>query len=92
MIDRENIIRMAREAGVADGIELPNEITSIEIFAEMVAAAIMPKEALAEMFEWGKDAGRHEEREACAKEAESYVTMEGYGDEIAYNIRARGQA
>jgi len=30
------------------------------------------------------------EREACAKEAESYVTMEGYGDEIAYNIRARG--
>ena len=31
------------------------------------------------------------EREACAKEAESYVTMEGYGDEIAYNIRARGQ-
>ena len=92
MIDRENIIRMAREAGVADGIELPNEITSIEIFAEMVAAAIMPKEALAEMFEWGKDVGRYEEREACAKEAESYVTMEGYGDEIAYNIRARGQA
>jgi len=34
---------------------------------------------------------RAEEREACAKEAESYVTMEGYGDEIAYNIRARGQ-
>jgi len=32
-----------------------------------------------------------EEREACAKEAESYVTMEGYGDEIAYNIRARGE-
>jgi hypothetical protein len=31
------------------------------------------------------------EREACAKEAESYVTMEGYGDEIAYNIRARGE-
>ncbi len=31
------------------------------------------------------------EREACAKEAESYVTMEGYGDEIAYKIRARGQ-
>jgi len=35
---------------------------------------------------------RAEEREACAKEAESYVTMEGYGDEIAYNIRARGTA
>ena len=30
------------------------------------------------------------EREACAKVAENYVTMEGYGDEIAYNIRARG--
>jgi hypothetical protein len=35
--------------------------------------------------------GATAEREACAKEAESYVTMEGYGDEIAYNIRARGQ-
>ena len=35
--------------------------------------------------------GAAAEREACAKEAESYVTMEGYGDEIAYNIRARGQ-
>ena len=95
-----DIIRLAEQVGInyrknieefysdfCDGIH----IDDIRKFATLLAAEIMPKETLAEMFEWGKDAGRMEEREACAKEAESYVTMEGYGDEIAYNIRARGQ-
>ena len=77
-MNREDIIRMAREAGwrvdsegeilEGDGWHIQTDI--VERFAALVAAA---------------------EREACAKEAESYVTMEGYGDEIAYNIRARGE-
>ena len=35
------------------------------------------------------EAGRKDENEACAKVAEGYITMEGYGYEIARYIRAR---
>ena len=36
---KEDIIRMAREAGLADGIELDREIAEFERFANLVAAA-----------------------------------------------------
>jgi hypothetical protein len=49
----------------------------------------MPKEALAEMFEWGKDAGRREEREACAKVCDGWPDYNVQG--LAEAIRARGQ-
>lgn len=35
---RDDIIRMAREAGVTDGIELPAEVAAVERFAALVAA------------------------------------------------------
>ena len=36
---KEDIIRMAREANLTDGIELPHEIEAVERFANLVAAA-----------------------------------------------------
>lgn len=38
-MDKEDIIRMAREANLTDGIELPHEIEAVERFANLVAAA-----------------------------------------------------
>lgn len=36
---KDDIIRMAREANLTDGIELPHEIEAVERFAALVAAA-----------------------------------------------------
>ncbi len=80
---KEDIIRMAREA------DLWGEIYAMQRFANLVAEAVMPKEALAEMFEWGKDAGRREEREACAKVCDGWPDYNVQG--LAEAIRARGQ-
>ena len=38
-MDKDDIIRMAREANLTDGIELPHEIEAVERFANLVAAA-----------------------------------------------------
>lgn len=38
-LSRDDVIRMAREAGVTDGIELPAEVAAVERFAALVAAA-----------------------------------------------------
>ena len=65
----EDIIRIAREAGL---VMYDYTDPSLERFANLLAAAIMPKEALSEMFEWGKDVGRNEEREACIKLIEDF--------------------
>ena len=94
-MNRKDIIRMAREAGGDDWGIFRDFMPEIERFAALVAAAVLPKEALAEMFEWGKDAGRREEREECAKVCEGIAT-ETYGminlreyGECASAIRAR---
>ena len=44
-MDRDDIIRMAREANLTDGIELPHEIEAVERFAALVAAAEREKVA-----------------------------------------------
>ena len=80
-MNREDIIRMAREAGDADRIDpftkdgdwvilTPNEL---ERFAALVASA---------------------EREACAKVCDDLDKMRGYSyaDKCAAHIRAKGQA
>ena len=36
---KDDIIRMAREANLTDGIKLPHEIEAVERFASLVAAA-----------------------------------------------------
>lgn len=102
---RDDIIRIAREAGVPNSWDLNWFDPNYDRFAELVAAAVMPKEALAEMFEWGKDVGRREEREACAslcfqmwgKWMDSRVGDESHdnanipdAEDCAAAIRARG--
>ena len=98
-----DIIRLAEQAGInyrknteefysdfCDGISLDD----IKKFAALLAAEIMPKETLAEMFEWGKDAGRHEEREACAEVCDAYGMPDGTSETarvLAATIRARWQ-
>ena len=87
----DDIIRMAREA------DLWGEIYAMQRFANLVAESVMPKEALAEMFEWGKDAGRREEREACAEVCEEIaedligMAYESIALDCAESIRARGK-
>jgi hypothetical protein len=73
---RDDIIRMAREAGMFKLFGDPNApeaLTgeSIERFAALVAAA---------------------EREACAKVCDAEATIEGIAQRCAAAIRARGQA
>lgn len=46
---KDDIIRMAREADLTDGIELQREIDAVMRFAELVAAA--EREAIARMIE-----------------------------------------
>ena len=78
----DDIIRMAKEAGLYTKCEVHSAVPFDQLltsFAALIAAAVMPKEALAEMFEWGKDAGRREEREACASlEVEVIVPTKDY--------------
>jgi len=62
---REDIVRMAKEAGM----ESFNICVELDDFAKLVA---------------------EHEREACAKVCEDSV--EEAGDELAWQIRARGQA
>jgi hypothetical protein len=68
-MNREDIIRMAREAGIANSWDLNWQDKIIEAFAKLVA---------------------QHEREACAKVCEDSV--EEAGDELAWQIRARGKA
>jgi hypothetical protein len=96
-MNTDDIIRMAKEAAGDDWGIFRDFMPEIERFAELVAAAVMPKEALAEMFEWGKDVGRREEREACAQIAYDYtvkVSLPNFfesAEYVAAAIRARGQ-
>lgn len=78
MIDREEIIRMAREAGILEPIELlesnqwrQDTIRELERFAALVVAA---------------------EREACAQICDRYAMADhaNYADSCAEEIRARG--
>lgn len=38
-----DILRMARDAGVTDGIELPAEVAAVERFADLVAAHVLAR-------------------------------------------------
>ena len=98
-MNREDIIRMAREAGIANSWDLNWQDKIIERFAALVASA--------EREVWERKYARLQslmdiretqpnkpcclaEREACAKVCEDSV--EYAGDTLAEAIRARGQA
>jgi len=78
-MNRDDIIRLARESGIE--------------YSKNLNQMVSPYCDGVHMDELEKfiNLVAAAEREACAKVAESYITMEGYGDEIAYYIRARGQ-
>ena len=98
-MNREDIIRMAQEAGIANSWDLNWQDKIIERFAALVASA--------EREVWERKYARLQslmdiretqpnkpcclaEREACAKVCEDSV--EYAGDTLAELIRARGQA
>lgn len=83
---REEIIRMAREAGFSEwAVQTPKDL---ERFAALVAAAERDQRAfeIAESYRCGWDGGVKAEREACARLCEE---LDGYP--WAKAIRARGE-
>jgi len=71
---QEDIIRMARESGMAGFDGTVHAMFQLEAFAFLVAAA---------------------EREACAKMCDyvyDYIVTDGHIKDMAFKIRARGQA
>jgi hypothetical protein len=106
-VNREDIIRMAQEAGFSIDDLYPNaSIQEIERFAILVASFTWREQALSEVQKVGQvieeiQAAVLAEREACAKVCES-IDMEAFGvlpvrtvmitNHCAEAIRARGQA
>ena len=100
---RNDIIRMAREAGFEShdiSLNFPKEL---ERFAALVASAERERltDAAMKAAEKAVDVAIALEREACAKVADTISDKYGWGhygnevdtaDEIAKAIRARGQA
>ena len=100
-MNREDIIRMAREAGAvfpADGSYHRFESEeNLEHFAALVAKHKLLNTDPSSFMSWqeGYEAGKQTEREACAKVCEDYgraEEMQAIGNDYAEAIRARGQA
>ena len=81
---KDDIMRMAREAGLADPMVFYIEY---ERFADLVAAH-KAKFPLAESYRCGYEAGVVAEREACAKVCEDRGMVKG-GEVFSARIRAR---
>lgn len=94
---REDIIRIAREAGLHIATDVNwMPIIGIEYaerFAKQVVANIDPSSFMS--WQEGYEAGATAEREACAKYVEECSLPDAYSEaclpEIADEIRARGQ-
>ena len=94
-MNREDIIRMAREANIKQAIETPHllMVHELERFAALVAAEI-GIETHRRGYESGLRDGAIAEREACAVVAERHAIDredEYVCDKIATAIRARGK-
>ena len=96
---REDIIRMAREAGLhiaTDVNWMPIvQIEYVEKFANQIAEHMLmnidPSSFMS--YQEGMKAGRLAEREACAKVADEHMReCEGKGFGVGAAIRARGKA
>jgi hypothetical protein len=87
---RDNIIRMAREAGFADSNGVVHPAYQLEAFANLVAAAEREAclDAMMQSTTKAVDTAMALEREACAKLCEA---QDEYGwQQYADAIRARG--
>ena len=97
-MNREDIIRMARETGCweTDTGELVTDEIQLGRFAALVAFAERERltDAAMKAAEKAVDVAIALEREACAKVCEQYENDMGYGQPqmCADAIRARGQA
>ena len=95
-MNREDIIRMAREAGIGWGEKLGGMPDFLERFAALVASAERERltDAAMKSAEKAIDVAMALEREACAKVCDDLDKMRGYSyaDKCATAIRARGQA
>ena len=105
-MNREDIIRMAQEAGFSIDDLYPNaSIKEIERFAILVASFTWREQALSEVQKVGQvieelQAAVLAEREACAKVCEEMRTYVGRNNAVTQSsaqdcataIRARGQA
>ena len=91
-MNKEDIIRMAREAGV-HAEYTPGMVPLLERFAALVAAAERNRTWTQEHWtEYERNiaaAAKAEENEACAKLAETYREWDDTGMGIAAAIRAR---
>ena len=86
---RDDIIRMAREAKLRPNYDA--QVSAIERFAALVAAAAKEEMLMAGNDQWLEEA-RKAEREACADICDQHATCEGTAQLCAAAIRARGQA
>lgn len=87
-MDREDVIRWAREAGLG----WVDADVQLERFAKLIAvhtlSNIDPSKLISH--QEGFEAGRLAEREACAQVCEAMNTYMDDGEECAKAIRARG--
>ena len=98
-MNRDDIIRMAREAGFETAEEwdkFPNGFVQVVArFAALVSAAAKEEMLMAGNDQWLEEA-RKAEREACAKVCESLFDLDddscSEAEQCAAAIRARGQA
>jgi hypothetical protein len=95
-MNREDIIRMAREAGLHIATDVNwMPIIGLE-YAERFAALVIANHPPQSYMTWqvGYEEGKQTEREACAKVCDDLDKMRGYSyaDKCAAAIRARGQA
>ena len=93
---KEDIIRMAREAGlweIRHSVEMAiGGVEELERFAALVIANHPPQSFMT--WQEGYEAGKQAEREACAKVCDAFEsdTDPDAGAVLAAAIRARGQA
>ena len=98
-MNRDDIIRMAREAGLHIATDV-NWMPIIGLkYAEKFAALVIANHPPQSYMTWqeGYEAGKQTEREACAKVCDEYDVAEDVNscdtaEGIAIAIRARGQA
>ena len=95
-MNREDIIRIAQEAGLHIATDVNwMPIIGLE-YAEKFAALVIANHPPQSYMTWqeGYEAGKHDEREACAKVCDGYSNDRhaNMADLCAEAIRARGQA
>lgn len=92
-MNRDDIIRMAREANIKQAIETPHllMVHELERFAALVAAAEQQKmmERIRHIIVQSEERGAAAEREECAKVCEEIKGVKLQGYEFAAAIRAR---